>query len=57
MVPTDATIDIIRAMSILRTGLKYSGSFIELCKLYITPFPSKANTAIPKNIGNFSGWK
>jgi hypothetical protein len=55
MVPTDATIDIIRAMSILRTGLKYSGSFIELCKLYITPFPSKANTAIPKNIGNFSG--
>jgi hypothetical protein len=55
MHPTSTTTDIITIIEDLRTFWNYSGCFIELCRLIITPLPSNANTAIPKNMGMFSG--
>lgn len=43
---------IIRTLNI---PLNFSGSFMDLCKLRITAFPSKLKTATPKNKGILYG--
>ena len=55
MHPNKITKTIINEIKILNIGINFSGYFIDLWILKITAFPSKLNTATPKNIGMLYG--